>query len=384
MLHTAISVSDELDPIEATAAVIKDCRKQMLSITPQVGVVITSCMDADFKKMLQAIVDAFPGVKLIGCTTDGEICRDQGFSEDSVALLLLASENMEFAVTVAEDISKFPEQSFSRAFQECSEQLSANPACGIVFPDGITTIGIGLESLIRKVCGDNFPIFGGAAGDHYLFKTTYQFYDTRVLTDAMPMLLFGGQVQVYICALNGWTPIGPYYPVDRSEKNRVYSIDGKSALDFYQEHLGLHAPIISHIPLAVYKGESEKYFLRDSLHVREDDGSIDFIGSFPLDARIRLTTVFREDVIHAADQVNTAILSESGSDPDLVFVFSCTTRRHILGSQTNSELRVLREHPGLSFFGFYCYGEYGPVTTGDILECLNDSYVAVALRGVEK
>lgn len=382
MFHTAISVSDELDPIEATAAVIKECRKQMATIAAQVGIVVTSCMDADFYRMLGEIKAAFPDIKLIGCTTDGEISPNEGFSEDSVALLLFASDTIEFGVAVAEEISKSPEQSFSRAYQECCGQLSLKPSCGIVFPDGMTTAGIGLESVMRSVCGKEFPVFGGAAGDHNLFQKSYQFCDTRVLTDAVPVLLFGGPIEVEALALSGWTPIGRFYSVSRLEKNRVYSIEGKSTRDFYRAHLGPQAPVVSHIPLAVYKGESENFFLRDSLNVDEEDGSVDFMGSFPIDARVRLTTVFREDVIHAADQVNRTVLSGCGSEPDLVFVFSCTPRRHILGSQTNKELRVLRESPDISFFGFYCYGEYSPITKGDNLDCKNDSYLAVALKVV--
>ncbi|MCY7286604.1 MAG: hypothetical protein LH679_24940, partial [Cyanobacteria bacterium CAN_BIN43] len=35
----------------------------------------------------------------------------------------------------------------------------------------------------------------GTAGDQYRFKTTYQFFQTEVLTDALPILIFSGNIQ---------------------------------------------------------------------------------------------------------------------------------------------------------------------------------------------
>jgi hypothetical protein len=39
--------------------------------------------------MLDKILDKFPGLDLIGCTTAGEFSSSYGFSEDSVSLMVV-------------------------------------------------------------------------------------------------------------------------------------------------------------------------------------------------------------------------------------------------------------------------------------------------------
>ena len=141
MLQAFISVSDELDLLEATQEVITDCRVKLDGLMPKVGIVFTSCMGGDFSGMLAKILGAFPGIQLLGCTTDGEISRAGGFMEDSVALLLLCSSSIRFGVSVAVDVSKQPEASIAKAFAECRRKISGTPRCGFIFPDGITTVG---------------------------------------------------------------------------------------------------------------------------------------------------------------------------------------------------------------------------------------------------
>jgi len=136
------------------------------------------------------IVEAFPGVKLIGCTTDSEMSSTMGFTEDSITLTLFSSDQIEFAATIATDISQNRETVFHDAFRDCSSRITRAPACGLIFPDGLTTIGILLDKVIRDSFGELLPFLGGTAGDHYLLKQTYQFFGTEVYSDAAPILLF--------------------------------------------------------------------------------------------------------------------------------------------------------------------------------------------------
>ena len=181
---------------------------------------------------------------------------------------------------------------------------------------------------------------------------------------------------------SGWRPIGRYYPVNRMKKNRLFEIDGKSALEFYTEHFGSHLPAASHVSLAVYREPGGDFCLRDSFAGHHEEGAVEFIGTFPEKPVIRLTTVFREDVIEAGERAINKTLSAMTGEPDIVFVFSSMSRRHILGSRINEELEGLLGRQGMPFFGFYCYGEIAPVELGRRIAFQNDSYVAVALREV--
>lgn len=380
---TAISVSDDIDIPSAVAYVISDCAKQLHEKTPQAGILFTSCMDADLPEILARVNEAFPGIELVGCTTDGEITPAEGFSEDSVALLLIAAEKVQFSATVARDVNQDPTRAFLAAYDEGCQKLPHPPVCGVTFPDGLTTIGLSLDSAIRAAMGESFPIFGGTAGDHFQFKTTYQFCNDEVLTNSAPVLLMSGELDIAASVFTGPSPVGSSYRVDKSVGNVVHRINGQNVLDFYKSHLGEYHGDITQFPLAVYEDDGDDYYLRDPLFINEEMGVIEFVGTFPENARVRFAVVSREDIIDSANKANTLALKKlNGRTPQLVFTFPCTSRRHLLGSQTNKEFQVLREQGDIPFFGFYCYGEIGPFVVGRPVRFHNDTFVSFAL--VEK
>ena len=50
--------------------------------------------------------------------------------------------------------------------------------------------GVDIVNKIKDTMGEKFPIIGGAAGDQYEFKKTYQFHGTEVLSDSLPHCCF--------------------------------------------------------------------------------------------------------------------------------------------------------------------------------------------------
>lgn len=382
MIQAVIGISDDIDLGVSIEEVLEQCRQQLGTCRPQAGILFTSCMDADFSEILGRILRVFPGLQLVGCTTDGEITRETGFIEDSLALLLLSSDTLEFATAVATNLSRNAKESLQTAYQEACLCLHKKPACAFIFPDGLTTMGVALDQVFRHAFGDSIPVFGGSAGDHYLFTGCYQFHNDKVYSDAAPILLIAGNVKINSAIQTGPIPTGLYYTLGRHKNNIVHEIDGKSAVAFFREHLGEYRKEFSEFPLAVYENNEANYFLRDPVHLNEEDGSISFVGTFPDHCTIRLTLVSRDDVLGAAAQANLSILSKkNGSPPELLFIFPCTWVRHILGSKTNETFTMLHQAPGkIPFFGFYCYGEIAPFTIGTPSRFHNDTYVIVALN----
>lgn len=382
MIQTAIGISDDIDIGVALEEVFEQCRKQLGSCLPQAGVFFTSCMDADFSEILGRIQREFPGLQLVGCTTDGEISRETGCIEDSLALLLLASDTLEFAVAVATNLSENAHDSYLTAFREACEKLDRKPACAFTFPDGLTTMGIGIDKAIRHAFGESFPVFGGTAGDHYLFTGCYQFCNNQVYSNAAPILIIAGDIELTSAVRTGPLPTGLHFKVDKHKDNVVYQIDGKTTVDFLREHLGEFRDEFSEFPLAVYENNSTDYYLRDPVYLNKEDGSISFVGTFPEQCTVRLALVSRADVLDAAQQANTCILNtDKGTPPEIIFVFPCTWIRHILGSRTNDTFSALHQAPGrIPFFGFYCYGEIAPFEIGKPSRFHNDTYVIIGLR----
>ncbi|MGB3211226.1 MAG: FIST N-terminal domain-containing protein [Desulforhopalus sp.] len=386
MIQSVIGVSDDIDLTVAIEEVISECTKSLGDLIPQVGILFTSCMKADFPDILNRILQSFPGVELIGCTTDGEINRETGFIEDSISLLLLSSDSVEFSTAIARNLSDNAEASFVTAIADANLRLQSTPVCAFTFPDGLTTINIALGAAIQKSFGKNFPVFGGTAGDRFLFTETYQFHNDRVYSDAAPVLLIAGNLRVTAAVHKGPVPTGLYYRLDRYKNNVVYEIDGKTASSFFRDHLGDYQEQLSQFPLAVYEKGATDFYLKDPLHVNDEDESITFVGSFPEQCTVRFSLVSQKDALNAANRANFSVLKkETGVEPEVIFVFPCASLRHVLGSKTNEKFSLLKKDKrNIPFFGFYCYGEIAPFSIGTPTHFHSDTYVIVALGSVDK
>lgn len=384
MVTVAIGVSDDIDVLEATSSVIEECRSQLAGRKPQAGLLFTSLIDIDHTQLLGEIKNAFPNIELIGCTTDGEIVPGHGFIEDSIALLLFASESVQFAASIATDLSLSAEESFTCAYKKCRDRLESKPVFGITLPDGLTTIGIRLDAVIQSAMGKTFPVFGGTAGDSFKLTKTYQFYDDSVYTDSAPILIFAGDLTVDSKICSGVEPIGPYLSIDSAKDNTVFIIDGQRAADIYEDFLGdyIEERQAIQFPLAVYEEGVPGFYLRDPLEIDKESGSINFIGTFPDACKAKFVAVDREDILQSAHDANNHIVAGSTTDmPELVLVFSCTSRKHTLGTKTKEEFKqLLSVQQQIPFFGFYCYGEIGPLNIGESTLFHNDTYVAVGIR----
>ena len=381
MLHTAIGVSDDIDIDLAVGEVIKQCEDQLDGHMAHAGILFSSCMDADLTIVLKSIHEAFPETPIIGCTTDGEITTLHGFSEDSIALLLLSSDNVHFSTSIATNISKDPELSIKAAFAEAKRNLQTTPKCAIVLPDGLTTAAIFLDAALRLSMGETFPIFGGTAGDHFQLKQTYQFHGGKIYSDAMPILLIGGSLELNLCVTSGLEPFGAYHRIEEFDNNVIYKIAGKSIVEFYKQNLGEFAPTFTNFPLAVYYEKEGPYFLRSPYAVDMERESMAFLGTLPDNCYVRLSQIIRDDIREAAQEANQVLLQPmNGGAPELILVFSCTTRRHVLGSQTNEEFSILQSARNtVPFFGFYCYGEIGPFALNRPTQFHHNTFTSVAL-----
>lgn len=382
MLHAAMGHSDAIVPKEAVAEAIQCCKDGLQGQTPKAGILFTSIMDRDYAPMLHAVLEAFPGIELVGCTTDGEVSDTHDFAEDSVALLLLCSDSLDFASGCGTGVSTTPLHAVQEARDQALARLGSEPSLALVFPDGLSTIATPLDSVLRQVFGPRTPVFGGTAGDHYRLKQTWQFHGARVFTDAIPILLISGPLlhSSHICS--GWRPLGQKLTITRSKGNVVHEINDMPAVELFRHYLGDNTKEYIQFPLAVFEPGSQAFSLRDPLYFNEDDGSIQFIGHLPVGSEVQLAEAGREDILQAAASASRqALESYPGQAPSLALIFSCASRRQILGTLSKEECRHLKDNApaGMGVFGFYTYGEIGPLIRGGATIYHNDTYVVLVL-----
>src|SRR5206468_1502541 len=86
-------------------------------------------IDHDFAIVLEQINAQWPGIALIGCTTDGEMSSHMLFAEDSLALVLLSYDNFHAVSGVAKSVSTDVAGSIRASVNNAVQRL-AGTGCG--------------------------------------------------------------------------------------------------------------------------------------------------------------------------------------------------------------------------------------------------------------
>ena len=101
MIRVGLGQAEHIDTRTAVESVISQCRQNLGGAHPQAGIVFAG-VNFDFRLMLDEILNEFPGIELIGCTSAGDFSSILGFSDDSRRELietlccLLSEERFDF------------------------------------------------------------------------------------------------------------------------------------------------------------------------------------------------------------------------------------------------------------------------------------------------
>ncbi|RFP58166.1 MAG: hypothetical protein BJG00_011225 [Limnothrix sp. CACIAM 69d] len=367
MLKTVLGHSDDPDSQGAIEEVLEQCTRELAGMLPKAGLLFAA-IDFDHALILQKINQAFPDLQLIGCTTDGEISSILGFQQDSLTLTLFCSDTVEICAGVGRQTEQDAIAAARQAVQQATEKSLTPAKLCITVPasytaDGSTTSGEQILKGLELALGKNVPVVGGTAGDQFRFQKTYQFFGTEVFTDALPVLIFAGDLRFSHGTGCGWQPIGSKSTVTKSHNTVLYEIDGQSALNFYQKYLGDRSPTAEH-PLYVYEGDSDRCYLRVPNTCDLETGSINFLGNVPQGAIVQLAEISRDQVIAASEtSFKMALDNYPGTEPETVLIFSCCCRRWLLGTRAKEEYDLVKTALPkiMPIAGFYTYGEFAPL-----------------------
>jgi len=362
MFKVVVGHSNDTDSIEAVAEILEQCLESLAGEIPQAGILFAA-FDFEHKLILQQIYTQFPDLELIGGTTDGEISSVLEFQEDSLTLMLFCSDEIEFCAGVGTQASQNEMVAVQAAIQQATSKSKQKISLCITLPDGLTSNGVSTINALKEELGNNLPIFGGCTADGTKMQKTYQFYKQEVLTDSIPVILFGGNLLTSCGVNSGWNPLGKKSIVTKAEKNIIYEIDHQPALDFYQYYLGELPPSIEY-PLAVFEQDQQLFYMRVPVRYDVEQGSITCSGDLPEGAMVQISEGNREQVLQSSElSVQQALKDYPGNQPDAALFFSCTARRQILSTRAKEEYQLVKKHLGdtLPSCGFYTYGEIAPL-----------------------
>lgn len=380
VIEFVVTHSEDPDTRAALDDLLAQARERAGGRPVRAGVLLAG-IDHDHATALAAIMDAFPGLALIGCTTDGEISSAAGYCEDSLLLLLFVGDGFSAAAGLGRDADRDAAAAADAGLAAARAGLSEAPRLCLTTPESLTCDAVVLGDRLRAGLGADVPIIGGTAADSWRFKRCLQFCGREVVNSGVPVLLLAGDFKLACGVACGWNPIGNASVATEVQGNILARIGERTALDFYQHMLGPHRVPSGEYPLAVFV-EGDDYYLRAPVGYDAERGTIVFAGSIPPGARVQITTATRDGIVAATGSaVETALAAYPGIRPVGAFVVSCAARKQLLGTRTAEEQALLRRSApaGLPFAGFYAYGELSPKRAGEPTLFHNETFVTVIL-----
>jgi hypothetical protein len=380
MLKVAVGHSDDADAAYEIADAVTQCQTALAGQQPQAGILL-SAVDFDYEAMLAHIYETYPALQLIGGTTDGEVSSQLGFQQDSVVLVLFASDTVTIQAGLGLSASQDPLEAAQQAVAQARQGQTDRPVLGLTVAESLHLNSVSILESLQGVLGEQFPIFGGLAGDQARFQQTYQFFQQQVITDSIPLLLFFGPLHFSYGMAHGWTPISQRGTIDAVGKNSVERINGKPALDLYDYYLSGLTPSPEY-PLAIFEEDSDSFYLRAPVGCDRATGQIQFLVDIPAQVEAQIAHASQADILTACETATRQALERyPGDQPAAALMFTCCTRRYLLGTRTEEETQITQRllPPDLPLAGLYSYGEIAPVTLAEKGRLNHEAFVLLLL-----
>jgi hypothetical protein len=306
----------------------------------------------------------YPNEIILMNSTAGEIL-DTEVSDHTISLTAVYFEHTKIKAAVAhiED----PAGSYN-----AGKQLSANlDPSGLKYvlaiSDGQKVNGSDLVHGLQEHLPQDTIITGGLAGDGSDFRRTLVGLNEAPVEGRIAVIgFYGDKLAVTYGSVGGWDSFGPERLITRSEKNVLYELDGKPALDIYKMYLGDAADDLPGsgllFPLSIRTDDREHSLVRTILGVSEEDKSLTFAGNMPEGAYARLMKANFDRLIEGASQAAQNSTNEKIKAPGLALLISCVGRKLVLDQRVEEEVEVVRAMYGkqTAIAGFYSYGEISP------------------------
>ncbi|CCQ73618.1 FIST signal transduction protein [Magnetospira sp. QH-2] len=385
MLSVVTAHSEDPDVDGALDDLLDDARRNLGDRQPSAALLLAA-FDMDHQKLLSGINQAWPGLTLIGGTTDGEISNALPFAEDSTVLMLFCSELVDITAGLGRNLGKDMVTACHQALDEARAGTEKVPALCITVPESVGLDGQTLVETFTGILGEqDVPLLGATTADQWQFTGSKQFFGAEVVSDSLPILLFSGPLAYSYAVASGWKGIGEPGIVTRSEGPVVYEVDGAPAIEFYRKFLGDHAMPSGSIPLALLDDQGRIEALRAPPGIVDGEtGSITFLAHVRQGARVQITVADRDSILDGCRTSTQQAHDRFPNDkqPQAALFFSCAGRRMLLGTRVREEGAIIRDVLGedLPHGGFYGYGEIAPYTAEDQRARFhNESFIALLL-----
>jgi len=299
------------------------------------------------QNLTKQILNYLPNAKIIGSTTDGEICHNRVTTHQTV-----------LSFTIFEDTKIKTVHSFGNDSQELADNLlnqidmSDDLKLLITFTDGISTNG---EKYIKTIQNrnKNLVVAGGLAGDNAEFKQTFVFTDEGCFsgTVAVGAAFYNHNLVVNSEYNFGWEPIGKELLVTSAKENIVYTIDNQLARKVYEKYLGESSKTTYiEFPLIIKRNGTN---VARAILSKNDDDSLTFAGDVNEGEVVQFGYGNIDNILNSNNKIRYKNLDNKPTEA--YFIYSCMARRRLIGETIANEIEPLSSiAPSV---GFFTYGE---------------------------
>ncbi len=328
----------------------------------------------DQKELVRGIREASGNAPLVGCTDAGEI-TNEGPTSKAVGVMAVKSDRVKFYTGLGANVKGGAREAGQAVAREVKGKSGDGLRIFVMLPDVLTGNGADIVRGVLDVLGPHFPVVGGAPGDDFIFEKTHEYRDDEVASGAVAGVGLSGDFSLGAGVRHGWVPIGLPMKVTKAQGAILYELDGKPAVNIYEDYFGQKAEELRKealarlaitYPLGLKIPEyEEEYLIRDPIKANED-GSITCAAEIPEGSEIRLMIGSKEKAIEAAQDAARRLMKEFADDktaPKFVLMFNCIAREKLFGEHANEEIQAVLEIIGrdVPLLGFYTYGEQAPL-----------------------
>jgi hypothetical protein len=321
--------------------------------------------------------ERYPKAQIVLCSTSGQISNNCNVESEIVSTAI----SFEKTTIKAAEIDILSNNNIDDLGEKIKKELLGPDLKSIlILSEGTYINGTELINELISQTNGVVPIFGGLAGDEYSFEKTV----VGLNADATPGKIvaigfYGNHIHFGYGSEGGWGDFGPEREVTQSDKNVLYKIGDRFALDLYKEYLGKYAEELPgsslYFPLSMKENPDSTPVVRTILSIDEEKKSMTFAGNIPEGSYVRLMKGNVDKLIDASSNAASKTVKENDPKAQLALLVSCVGRRIVLGERVSEELEVVKEIFGKDTIlcGFYSYGEISPTLKNVACELHNQT-----------
>ncbi len=367
-INTYYTSNDQLDAFIQKNS-IQDSEKLLIQV-------FTHNNDIDaIAQITTLFASNFPLASLIGATTDGEI-KDGNISTQKTVISFTLFENTTLKTYISDQFENY----FQAGHDLASTIVTKTTKVIISFIDGLQGNGEEYLKGIAKV-DDTITVAGGLAGDNAQFTQTFIFTKEHIYSQGVVgVSLSSSRLHVFTDYSFDWLPVSQKLQITKADKNRVYTINDKTAVDTYSYYLGKdiseQLPSIGiEFPLIMEKNGVQ---IARAVIGKNDDGSLVFAGNLQKHDEVQFGYGNAEEILN---KTQLHIDKLYNLPVESIFLYSCMARRRFLEDEIQNETITYNQIAPTS--GFYTYGEFFTAQSQN-KELLNQSMTLLALSESDK